>query len=68
MRNKRITNWDDLPVLLDAELLALVMNCTPATITRWTREGRLQSVQVNRRHMYDKEYIRRLLTNKEECK
>ena len=65
MRKKVVTSWNDMGVLIDVDTLALIMGCTPATITRWTREGRLRSVQINRRHMYDKEYIRRLLTNGE---
>ena len=65
MRRKVITNWNDIGVLIDVDTLSLIMGCTPATITRWTREGRIQSVQINRRHLYDKEYIRQLLANRE---
>lgn len=65
MQIKQINNWDQLPLMIDVDTLALILGCTPATITRWTREGRLQSVQINRRHMYAREYIRHLLTFKE---
>lgn len=65
MKKNVITNWEDLPVLISVEILSHIYNCTPATITRWTREGRLRSVQINRRHMYDKDYIQHLLTNRE---
>ena len=65
MKKNVITKWNDMGVLIDVDTLALIIGCTPATITRWTREGRLRSVQINRRHMYDKDYIQHLLTNRE---
>lgn len=61
MRHKKITNWDDLGILIDVETLALIMDCAPSTITRWTREGKLKSVQITRKHMYNKSYIRKLV-------
>ena len=67
MKKNVITNWDDIGVLIDVDTLALIVGCTPATITRWTREGRLQSVQINRRHMYNKVYIQQLLNNTKEA-
>lgn len=59
-----INNWDKLPVVLDLHTVALIFNVTDVTVKNWIYNGQLEGVQIGRKWIFDKEYIKSLLNNK----
>lgn len=60
-----INNWDKLPVVLDIPTVALIFNVTETTVKHWIYKGQLKGAQIGRKWIFDKEYIKSLVNNKE---
>jgi len=53
-----INNWDKLPVVLDLQTVALILNVTEATVKSCIYKGILKSSKIGRKWVFDKEYIK----------
>lgn len=63
MKNNKITNWNELPVLLDVKMIALIFDVTEVTVKHWIKAGILQGHQIGRKWYFEKDYIRSLVSN-----
>lgn len=63
MKKNKITNWNELPVLLDVKMIALIFDVTEVTVKHWIKAGILQGRQIGRKWYFEKDYIRSLVSN-----
>lgn len=64
MNKITITNWDKLPVALDLHTVALIFDVTDVTIKNWLYNGVIQGSKIGNKWIFDKEYIKSLVSNK----
>lgn len=62
MKRNIITNWDELPVVLDTSMVALIFGISIGTVKQWIYEGRIQAIRINRQYFFDRDYIRGLFS------
>ncbi len=55
-----ITNWEELPVLLDLHTVALVFNISDITVKQWLYKGLIQGSKIGRKWFFNKDYIQSL--------
>lgn len=46
MRTKYVTDWDTVPVLVDAAMVAIIMGVNVQQVYRWAETGALPSVKI----------------------
>lgn len=68
MKKNRITEWNTLPVVLDTATVALIWGVSINTVKNWIRDGRIKSIQINRQHFFDREYVKSLTSQQEDKK
>ncbi len=54
----KITNWEQLPVVLDLHTVALVLGVTDVTVKHWIYDGTIKAKKIGKLWRFDKEYIR----------
>lgn len=60
-KTKTISNWENLPVALDIETVALIFDVTQATVKNWLYSGTIQGRKIGRKWIFDKQYIKSLI-------
>lgn len=61
MYRKTINNWNALPVVLDLQTVALILDHSEPTIKRWLKNGMLKGKKIGHKWLFDKEYIKSLV-------
>lgn len=65
-KSQTISNWDKLPVVLDIHIVALIFDVTEVTIKRWIYKGALKGTKTGNKWIFDKEYIKALISGNTE--
>lgn len=55
--NKTVSNWDNLPVVLDINTVALLFGVTEVTIKHLVYKGELKATKLGKKWIFDKDYI-----------
>lgn len=55
-----ISNWEQLPILLDLHTVALVFNVSDLTVKQWLYKGLIKGSKIGRKWIFNKEYIKSL--------
>ena len=46
---KTITSWDDVPIIFDMELAAIILRIPVSTLKKWAREGKFPGHKLGER-------------------
>lgn len=57
----KFTNWDDVPLILDTQQVADLLNIHLNTVKRLIERGELKSSKVGRNHKIDKNDLKQYL-------
>lgn len=63
IKNRKISNWDDLPVVLDLKTVSLIFGVAEITIRRWLSNNQIQGEKIGRKWLFEKEYIKSIVEN-----
>lgn len=55
-----ISNWEQLPILLDLHTVALVFNVSDLTVKQWLYKGLIKGSKIGRKWIFNKDYIKSL--------
>lgn len=58
---KPITNWDDLPIIMDAVLVSLLLGCSEGKVRRMARDGTLPAYKVGREIRFDRDELKTII-------
>lgn len=58
---KPITNWDDLPIIMDAVLVSMLLGCSEGKVRRMAREGSLPAYKVGREIRFDRDELKTII-------
>lgn len=58
---EKFVNWEDVPVVLDTEQVAELLNVHINTIKVWTKEGNLPSFKMGRARRFHKADVMRFI-------
>lgn len=64
--NIKNNTWEQLPLILDTQMVAHILCCKATTIRRWAREGTLPSRKLGKQYLFDREAIMHRLKGVEE--
>ncbi len=56
-----IRNWEQMPVTLSPDEVALLMNKTVRTVRKWAREGTIPALKVGKSWVFSKNEIRKIV-------
>ena len=57
-KDRTVSNWDKLPVVLDVHTVALIFDVSDQTVKTWLQTGKLKATKVARKWVIDRDYIR----------
>ena len=57
-----IYDWSQLPVVINLRTVALVLGVSELTVKRWLYDGTLKAKKLGKVWLFDREYIRRLVS------
>ena len=60
LKKSVISNWDQLPILLDLHTVALVFNVSDLTVKQWLYKGLIKGSKIGRKWIFNKDYIKSL--------
>ena len=56
--SKTINSWNNLPVVLDLQTVAILLGVTDETIKKWVCRGEFEGTKIGRKWFFDREYVR----------
>lgn len=58
---RTVHNWEDLPLVLDRETVALILGVSPQTVYNWLQSGKLQANKIGRSWLIDRDYLQSIV-------
>lgn len=46
IKKRQITDWRDVPIVVDIDFVALVLNCHPESVRRMAAKGEIPAIKV----------------------
>lgn len=46
IKKRQITDWRDVPIVVDVDFVALVLNCHPESVRRMAAKGEIPAIKV----------------------
>lgn len=67
MKKQVVSNWENLPIVLDTKTVSLIFSVTENTVARWVSENRLKAIKINRKYFFNRDYIKKILEGGDQC-
>ncbi len=61
IKKRQITDWRDVPIVVDIDFVALVLNCHPESIRRMAAKGEIPAKKVGGVWRFNKSELRKFL-------
>lgn len=61
MSKNVISNWNELPLVLDLHTVALIFNVTDLTVKQWIYKGLIKGSKIGRKWIFEKSYIKSVI-------
>lgn len=62
---KKFTNWDNVPLCLDSEMVAMILNISVCSVKKSLREGKIKGVKIAEKWIVSKDTLRAFIENNE---
>lgn len=62
---KKFTNWDSVPLCLDSETVAFILNISVCSVKKSLREGKIKGVKIAEKWVVSKDSLRAFIENNE---
>lgn len=63
IKKKKISNWDNLPVVLDLKTVSLIFSVAEITVRRWLSKNQIKGKKIGNKWFFEKEYIKSIIDN-----
>ena len=58
MYSKSINSWNNLPVVLDLQTVAVLLGVADGTVKKWVYRGEFEGTKIGKKWFFDRDYIR----------